>query len=81
MDKNYFKKMVDRIYLDELKLKKANSAETEAPFLNFFMYLYLTVQHPLTFDKWDDFDFDIIVNFPFLDSDVSRRTSYGVYPS
>ena len=32
------------------------------------------------FDKLDDFDFDI-VNFPFLDGDVPRRTSYGVYLS
>ena len=32
------------------------------------------------YDKWDDFDFDI-VNFPFLDGDVTRRTSYGVYIS
>ena len=32
------------------------------------------------FDKWDDFDFDI-VNFPFLDGDVPRSTSYGVYIS
>ena len=32
------------------------------------------------FDKWDDFDFDI-VNFPFLDSGVPRSTSYGVYIS
>ena len=29
-------------------------------------------------DKRDDFDFDI-VNFPFLDGDVPRSTSYGVY--
>ena len=29
------------------------------------------------FDKRDDFDFDI-VNFPFLDRDVPRRTSFGV---
>ena len=28
----------------------------------------------------DDFDFDI-VNFPFLDGDVPRRPSYGVYIS
>ena len=28
----------------------------------------------------DDFDFDI-VNFPFLDGDVPRSTSYGVYIS
>ena len=27
-----------------------------------------------------DFDFDI-VNFPFLDGDVPRSTSYGVYIS
>ena len=31
-------------------------------------------------DKRDDFDFDI-VNSPFLDGDVPRRTSYGVYLS
>ena len=32
------------------------------------------------YDKRDDFDFDI-VNFPFLDGDVPRRASYGVYIS
>ena len=31
-------------------------------------------------DKRYDFDFDI-VNFPFLDGDVPRSTSYGVYIS
>ena len=30
------------------------------------------------YDKRDDFDFDI-VNFPFLDGDVPRRPSDGVY--
>ena len=32
------------------------------------------------FYKRDKFDFDI-VNFPFLDGDVPRSTSYGVYIS
>ena len=32
------------------------------------------------YDKQDDFDFDI-VNFPFLDSNVLRSASYGVYIS
>ena len=32
------------------------------------------------YDKRDDFDFDI-VNFPFLDNDIPRSTSYGVYIS
>ena len=36
-------------------------------------------QFPLKY-KRDDFDLDI-VNVPFLDGDVPRRTSYGVYIS
>ena len=32
------------------------------------------------YDKRDDFDFEI-VNFPYLDGDVPRSTSYGVYIS
>ena len=32
------------------------------------------------YDKLDDFGFEI-VNFPFLDDDVPRSTSYGVYIS
>ena len=32
------------------------------------------------YDKWDDFDFRI-VNFPFLDGDVPRSISCGVYLS
>ena len=32
------------------------------------------------YDKRYDFDFEI-VNFPFLDGDVPRSTSYGVYIS
>ena len=48
------------------------------------MDLNLCISNPTvstkSFDKGDDFDFDI-VNFPFLDGDVPRRTSYGVYIS
>ena len=37
------------------------------------------VHFPPKYDERDDFDFDV-VNFPFLDGDVPRRT-YGVYIS
>ena len=30
------------------------------------------------YDKRNDFDFDIVI-FPFLDVDIPRATSYGVY--
>ena len=48
------------------------------------MNLHLTISNGFgsskIYDKRDDFDFDI-VKFPFLDGDVPRSTSYGVYIS
>ena len=34
IDNIYFDQMVDRIYPTELQLKRANSSDTEAPFLD-----------------------------------------------
>ena len=46
------------------------------------MNLHLSISNGFVsskiYDKRDDFDFDI-VNFPFLDGDVPRLHSYGVY--
>ena len=39
---------------------------------------FLSEQDTKIYDKQDDFD---IVNYQFLDGDVPRRTSYGVYIS
>ena len=78
IDNPYFEGMVNQIYPPELQLNKANISDTEAPFLD------LSVANGFVsskiYDKRDDFDFDI-VNFPFLDGDVPRRASYGVYIS
>ena len=80
IDNIYFEKIVNRIYPVELQLNKANSSDTEAPFLGFeFIHFCGTVSTKI-YDKRDEFDFDI-VNFPFLDGDVPRRTSYGIYIS
>ena len=78
IDNIYFDQMVDRIYPTELQLNTANSSDTEAPFLD--LNLSNSTVSTKIYDKRDDFDFDI-VNFPFLDGDVPRRTSYGVYMS
>ena len=72
--------MVDRIYPGELQLNRANSSDTEAPFLALNLSISNGKVPIKIYDKRDDFDFDI-VNFPFLDGDVPRRTSYGVYIS
>ena len=72
--------MVNRIYPPELQLNKANTADTEAPFLDLHLSISNGFVSSKIYDKRDDFDFDI-VNFPFLDGDVPRSTSYGVYIS
>ena len=72
--------VLTRIYPAELQLNKANSSDTEAPFLDLNLFISNGTVSTKMYDKRDDFDFDI-VNFAFLDGDVPRRTSYGVYIS
>ena len=72
--------MVNRIYPPELQLNKANTSDTETPFLDLHLSISNGFVSSKFYDKRDDFDFDI-VNFPFLDGDVPRSTSYGVYIS
>ena len=80
IDNPYFEGMVNRIYPPELQLNKANISDTEAPFLDLFLSISNGFVSSKIYDKRVDFDFDI-VNFPFLDGDVPRSTSYGVYIS
>ena len=61
-------------------MNKANISDTEAPFLDLHLSVANGFVSSKIYDKRDDFDFDI-VNFPFLDGDVPRRASYGVYIS
>ena len=74
----YFDNMVSQIYLSELQLNKANTSDTKLPA---FLDLYLSISNDIVstkiYDKRDGFDFRID-NFPFLDCDVPRSTSYGV---
>ena len=80
IDKIYFDQMVHRIYPTELQLNRANSSDTKATFLDLNLCISNGKVSTKIYDKRDDFDIDI-VNFPFLDGDVPRRTSYGVYIS
>ena len=75
----YFEGMVIQISR-EWQLNKANTSDTEAPFLDLHLSISNGFVSSKIYDKRDDFDFDI-VNFPFLDGDVPCRPSYGVYIS
>ena len=78
MNNVYFDNTVSQIYLSELQLNKANTSENEAAFLDLHLSISNDIVSTKIYDKRDDFDFEI-VNFPFLDGDVRRSTSYGVY--
>ena len=76
----YFDTMVSQIYPSELQLNKANTSNTEATFLDLHLSSSNDIVSTKFYDKHDDFDFEI-VDFPFLDGDVPRSISYGVYIS
>ena len=80
IDNPYFEQMVCQKYPTELQLNKANYSDTEAPFLNLNLSITKGIVSSKIYDKRDDFNFEI-VNFPFLDGDVPRSPSDGVYIS
>ena len=76
LDNPYFDSMMDSIYPKELKLNKANSSDTSAAFLDLDLSIENGVISSKIYDKRDDFNFKI-VNFPHLDGDVPRATTYS----
>ena len=78
IDNPYFEGMVNRIYPPELQLNKANTADTEAPFLDLHLSISNGFVSSKIYDMRDDFDFDI-VNFPFLDGHKLRKTFSKCY--
>ena len=80
IDNPYFELMVGQIFPTELQVNEVNSSDTEAPFLDLNLSITNGIVSSKTYDKRDDFNFEI-VNFPFLEGDVPRSPSYGVYIS
>ena len=71
----YFDNMVTQIYPSELQLNKANTSDKDVTFLDLHLSISNDIVSTKFYNKRDDFDFEI-VNFPFLDGDVPRSTSY-----
>ena len=72
--------LFSQIYPSELQFNKANSSETEALFLDLHLPISVGFISCKIYDKRNNFDFEI-VNFPYLNGDVPRLASYGVYIS
>ena len=74
-------KLINRLvdfYTSELQLNQPDSSDIEAPFLDLHFTISDGFLSSKIYDKHDDFDFDI-VNFPFLDGDIPRAPTCGVY--
>ena len=80
IEKPYFPQMASQMYPTELKLNKANTSDTEAPFLALDFSITNGLVSNKIYNKRDGFNFKI-VNFPFLDGDVPHSPSYGVHIS
>ena len=80
IDNDFFDSMVNRIYPSVLQLNKAKVSNAEASFLDLHLSISDGFVKTKVNDKRDNFDFDI-VNFPFLDVDVPRSTSFGDFIS
>ena len=76
-DNNVFDSMVNHIYPTEHQLNNANVSDTEVSCL-IYIYLYRMVLLRLKFliNGINDFD---IVNFPFVDGEIPRSTSFSTY--
>ena len=66
IDNPYFEGMVNQMYPPELKLNKANTSDTEAPFSDLHLSISNDFVSSKIYDKGDDFDFDNC-KFSFFD--------------
>ena len=60
IDNPYFEQMVIQIYPTELQLNKANSSDTENPFLELNLSITNDIVSSKIYDKRDDFNFEIV---------------------
>ena len=80
IDNNFLDSTVNRIYPSELQFNKAN-VSYRGRFFWIYIYLYRMVLSRLKFKINEMILILKFMNFPFLDGDVPRSTSYSVYIS
>ena len=67
IDNPYFEGMVNQIQSPGLQWNKANNTNIEVPFLDLHLSIANGFDFSKIYDKSDDFDFDLIVNFIFFE--------------
>ena len=75
----YFDGSISQIYPSELQINKANSSETEAPFLDLHLSILDWFISCKLKDKRDDFDFEIANSVYFSSSSILRCLYLATY--
>ena len=81
IDNPYFEDMVNQIYPPELELNKANTTDTEAPFLDLHLSIVNRFVSSKIYHKRDDFDFDIIKGDVLLQGFLAYLYAKKLLPS
>ena len=79
-DDGEFEKNIKKIYPKELELKKENTEDDQASYLDLYMKISNRQFSTKLYDKRDDFNFDI-VRMPFLSNNMPSRIFYSSYSS
>ena len=66
IDNPNFEGMINQIFPPELQLNKANTSDTEAPFLDLHLSISNGFASSIIYAKRDDFDFDNNCKFSFF---------------
>ena len=74
----YFESEIGNIYPPEIVLKKTTESANEVTYLD----IHITVSNGLfstrVYDKTESFNF-LIVNYPFMSSNIPSGPAYGIY--
>ena len=79
-DKGYFDKVYKEIYPSELVLKNTNTTARKSNYLDLTISIVNGKFRYQLYDKRQDFPF-MVINYPFINGNVPRVPSYGVYLS
>ena len=79
-DDNFLEACIGDIYPPEMVVNKTNVSVSKSHFLDMTISVFRGKFFVKLYDKRNDFDFDVI-NFPFLDGNIPKGQSYGIFIS
>ena len=75
-----FEEIISEIYPPEMVVSKTNISARKTNFLDLTISIYRGKFYVMLYDKRNDYSFEVI-NYPFLDGNIPKNQSYGVFIS